>query len=163
MFKGLHGTIHFTAVLLFLQCLSLVELLLTLTKGDVHLGTSVLVDEYQERHDGVTRLLGSRSQLGNFTFGKQQLAVTLQFMVVVGTIEIGRDIHALHPQLAIDDGAIGVNQRSLTQTDALNLRTRKDYAGGNSLDEEIFKRGFLVLYVNRTLLPDQFVFFIQNS
>ena len=162
MFKGLHGTIHLTAVFFFLQRLALVELLLTLAKGDVHLGTSVLVDEYQERHYGVTRLFGSRRQFGNFTLRKQQFAVTLQFMVVVGTIEIGRYIHALHPQLAIDDGAIGVNQRSLTQTDALNLRTRKDYAGSELLDEEIFKRGFLVLYLDRTFLPNLFLFLIQN-
>ena len=162
MFKGLHGTIHFTAVFLFLQRLALVELLLTLAKSNVHLGTPVLIDEYQKRHNGVTRLFGSRSQLGNLALRKQQFAVALQFMVVVGTIEIGRDIHALHPQFAIDDGAIGVNQRSLTQTDALDFRTRKDNASSELLDKEILKRGLLVFYLDRTFLPNLFLFLIQN-
>ena len=162
MFKGLHGTIHFTAVLLFLQRLALVELLLTLAKGDVHLGTPVLVDEYQKRYNGVARLFGSRSQLGNFALRKQQFAVALQFMVIVGTIEIGRDIHALHPQFAIDNGAVGVDQRSLTQTDALDFCTRKDNAGSELLDKEILKRGLLVFYLDRTFLPNLFLFLIQN-
>ena len=162
MFIGFHGTIHFTTILLFLQRLTLVELLLTLAEGDVHLGTSILVDEYQQRHDGVARLTGSGRQLGNLTLGQKQFAVALQFVVIIRTIEIGRYIHTLHPQLAIDDGAIGVDQRSLTQTDALNLRTRKDYAGSELLDEEIFKRGFLVLYLDRTFLPNLFLFLIQN-
>ena len=83
---------------------------------------------------------------------QQQLSVALQLMVVVRAVEVGRDVHTLHPQLTINNHAISIYQRGLTQTETLNLRTRQHDACREFLDEEILKRGLAVLYLYRTLL-----------
>ena len=41
-----HRPVHFPSVFFFLEGLSLVEFLFTLAEGDVHFGTSVLVDKH---------------------------------------------------------------------------------------------------------------------
>ena len=74
-------------------------------------------------------------------------------MVVVGAIEIRTYVHAFHPQFTVDDRAVCIHQTGLTHTDALYLRTCKDNAGSEGLDEEILKRGLAVLYLYRTFLP----------
>ena len=82
-------------------------------------------------------------------------------MVVIRAIEIRTDAHTLHPQFTVDDSAIGIHQAGLAETDALDLRTRQHDAGCEGLDEEVFKRRLLVLYLYRTLLPDLFFCLIQ--
>ena len=77
-------------------------------------------------------------------------------MVVARAIEIRTDAHALHPQFAVDDGAISIHQTGLAKTDALDLRTRQHDASCEGLDEEVFKRRLLVLYLYRTFFPDLF-------
>ena len=158
-----HYPIHLTAVFLFLQSLTLVKLLLTLTEGNIHLRTTFLIDEYQQGYDGIARLLRGTGQLTDLTFGEQQLTVALHIMVVVGTIEIRANVHTLYPQLTIDDGAIGIHQTGLAQTDTLDLRTRQHDACREGLDEEVFKRSLLVFYLYRTLLPDLFFCLVQFS
>ena len=54
--------VHLAAILLFLQSLSLVEFLLTLAQGDVHLRPTLFVDEDEQGHNGVSRLLGGTLQ-----------------------------------------------------------------------------------------------------
>ena len=75
--------VYFSSVLLFLQRLAFVILLLASTEGDVHLGTTVLVDEDERRHDSITRQLLGFLQLVNLASGEQKLAVALSFMVGV--------------------------------------------------------------------------------
>ena len=75
-------------------------------------------------------------------------------MVVIGAIEVGTDTHALHPQLTVDDSTISIYQTRLSETDALDLRTRQHNACREGLDEEILKRSLLILNLYRTLFPE---------
>ena len=159
----LDGAVHFATVFLFLQRLTLVERLLTLTQRNVHLGPAVLVEEHQQGDYRVARLLRGTLQLAYLALRQQQLAVALHLVVIVRTVEIGRHRHAAHPHLAVDNQTIAVHQTGLARTDALNLRARQHNAGRQRLYEEVLKRCLLVLYIDRTLLPDLFFLLIQNS
>ena len=77
-------------------------------------------------------------------------------MVVVRAEAVGRNAHALHPNLAVVNEAVGIHQRGLAQADAFYLGSRQHDACRVSIHEEILKRGLLVLYLYRTLLPDLF-------
>ena len=135
----LDRTVHLSSVLLLLQGLTLVILLLTLAEGDINLGTSVVVDEDERRHDGVTRLLGVFLQSSQLTLGEQQLAVTTSLMVAKRTIEIRRDVHALHPEFAIVEVTIAIHERSLAASDRLDFSTRQHDAGGISVNKEVLE------------------------
>ena len=106
---SLNRTIHFATILLFLQCLTLVEGLLTLTQRNVHLGPSVLVEKHQQRHYRVARLFRGALQLSDLALRQQQLAVALHIVIVVRAVEVGRHTHAAHPHLAIDNQTIRVH------------------------------------------------------
>ena len=54
--------VHLAAIFLLLESLSLVEFLLTLAQGDVHLRPTLFVDEDEQGDDGITRLLGCTLQ-----------------------------------------------------------------------------------------------------
>jgi hypothetical protein len=75
-------------------------------------------------------------------------------VVVVRAIEVGRNVHALYPHLAIHYGAVGIDERGFAHADALYFGSGKDNACREGLDEEVFERGFLILDIDRTLLPD---------
>ena len=158
-----HHPIHLPAILLLLQRLTLVVLLLTLAEGDIHLGATFVVDEYQRGHDGVTRLLGGTLEGANLFLRQQQFAIALHLVVVVRSVEVRTYTHALHPQLTIDHSAVGVYQTGLTQSDTLNLCTREHNACRVGFDEEVLKRGLLVLNLYRALLPELFLCLIQFS
>ena len=66
-----HHPVHLTAVFLLLQRLPLIELLLTLTEGNIHLGTAFVVDEHQQGDNRITCLLRSTGQLPNLPFREQ--------------------------------------------------------------------------------------------
>ena len=157
----LHHPIHLTSVFFFFQRLTLVKLLLTLAERNVHLRTAFFVDEYQQRNDGLTRLLRGTGQTADFLLGQQEFPVTFHLMVIIRAIEIRTDTHALHPQFTVDDGAISIHQTGLTQTDALDLRTRQDDTRRVGLYEEVLKRGLLVFDLYRTFLPELFLFLVH--
>ena len=161
LFINLHGPVHLAPILLLLERLSLVVSLLTLAECNVHLGSSVLVDEHEGWHDGVARLLGGAFQSADLPSGEQQLSVALLFMVVVGAVEVGADAHSLDPQLTVDDGAIGIDQAGLSGSDGLDFRTREHDARRKLLNEEVFEGRLLVLYLYRTLLPDFLFCFVH--
>lgn len=77
----LDGTVHFSSVLLLLERLSLVVFLLTLAEGDINLGTSVVVDENEYRHDGKSRLLAVFLKSSEFSLVEQQLAVSAGLVI----------------------------------------------------------------------------------
>ena len=68
--KVLNGSIHFSSVLFLLQGLTLVILLLTLAEGDIHLGTTLVIDEDERRNDGEARLLAVLFQSAQFALGR---------------------------------------------------------------------------------------------
>ena len=74
---------HLAPILLFLQSLSLVEFLLTLAQGDVHLRPTLFVDEDEQGDDGITRLLGGTLQFLYLLPGEQQLPVALHIVIIV--------------------------------------------------------------------------------
>ena len=69
LFPDFHRTVHFTAILLFLQRLSLVEFLLTLTQRHINLGPAFVIDKHQGGHDGKTRLFGGTLKGAYFFLG----------------------------------------------------------------------------------------------
>ena len=60
-------TVHLPTVFLFLESLSFVKLFLTSGKGDIHLGSTVLVDENQYRVI-IIRIARSRIPIMTGTF-----------------------------------------------------------------------------------------------
>jgi tmRNA-binding protein len=50
-------SIHLSSVFLFFQSLALVILLLSLTEGNIHLGSTVIIDKDEGRNNGETGLL----------------------------------------------------------------------------------------------------------
>ena len=82
-------------------------------------------------------------------------------MVVVRAVEIRTHAHTLHPHLTVDDGTVGIHQTGFSLTDALDLRTRKDYTCRVGLNKELLKRILLVAYLYRTLLPELFLCLIH--
>ena len=160
--KVLNGSIHFSSVLFLLQSLTLVILLLTLTEGDIHLGTALVIDEDERRDDGEARLLAVLFQSAQFALGKEQLAVSARLVVAERAVEVGRDVHSLHPELALIEIAVTVYQRCLTTADRLNLSTREHDARGIGVNEEVFERSLLVAYAHRTFLSNEFLFLVHN-
>lgn len=79
--KVLNGSIHLSSILFLLQGLTLVILLLTLAEGDIHLGTSIVVNEDKCRHDGKARLLAILFQTAQFALGEKELAVAASLMI----------------------------------------------------------------------------------
>ena len=73
--KVLNGSIHLSSILFLLQGLTLVILLLTLAESNIHLGTSIVVNEDKCRHDGKARLLAILFQTAQFALGEKELAV----------------------------------------------------------------------------------------
>lgn len=86
MSESLDGTVHFAPVLLVLYSVSLVVLLLSFCKGDVHLCEPFLIDVDTDGYYCETRLvLCVRLKVSYFFFVQEQFAVALLFMVVVRT------------------------------------------------------------------------------
>ena len=154
-------SIHLPSVFLLLQSLTLVILLLTLAEGNVHLGTSLVVDENEYRNDGEARLLAVFLQSAQFTLGEKQLAVAACFVVAEGTVEIRRDVHTLHPELALVEVAVAIHQRRLAAADGFNLSTREHDARSVSVNEEVLELSLLVAYLYRTLLAEFLVFLVH--
>lgn len=65
----------------FLESLAFVKLFLTSGKGDIHLGSTVLVDENQNRDDGKTHILGSGLEMTYLSLLEQKFAVTLSLVI----------------------------------------------------------------------------------
>ena len=68
-------------------------------------------------------------------------------MIVVRTVEILRNMHVLHPQLVVDEGAVGIDKTRLGLTYRLNLGTGQHNAGSIALGDNIVERGSAVLYI----------------
>ena len=117
MLEVLDSPVHFSSVFLLLQGLTLVILLLTLAEGDIHLGTSIVVNEDKCWHDGKARLLAILFQSAQFALGEKELAVAASLMIGKRAIEIRRDIHTLHPQFTLIEIAVAIYQGCLTATD----------------------------------------------
>lgn len=74
-------TVHLPTVFLFLESLAFVKLFLTSGKGDIHLGSTVLVDENQNRDDGKTHILGSGLEMTYLALLEQKFAVALSLVI----------------------------------------------------------------------------------
>ena len=154
----LDSSIHLSSILFFLQSLTLVILLLTLAEGDIHLGTSIVVNEDKCRHDGKARLLAILFQTAQFALGEKELAVAASLMIGKRAIEIRRDIHTLYPKFTLIEIAVAIYQGCLTATDRLDLGTGKYDTSGVSINEEVLERCLLVAYLYRTLLAEFLIF-----
>lgn len=106
----LHSTIHLALVLLLLDSLTLIKFFLTTAEGDINLSASLVIDEYECRHDGEAHRLGVFLQTTYLTLVEQKLTVSLRLMVVIRSIEIWIDIHSLNPYLTVVDIAKGINK-----------------------------------------------------
>ena len=69
-------------------------------------------------------------------------------MVVVRALQIGRDVHVLHPEFSMNEIAIAIDQASFAHADGFDFRTRKDNTCGEDVDELVVERGSFVLYVD---------------
>ena len=145
-------TVHLPTVFLFLESLAFVKLFLTSGKGDIHLGSTVLVDENQNRDDGKTHILGSGLEMTYLALLEQKFAVTLSLVIGKRAIEIRADVHTLDPYFPTVYHTVAIDKRSLAGTYRLNLRTGEYHACRIGINEEILKRGFLVAYLHRALL-----------
>ena len=161
--KVLDRSIHLSSVLFLLQSLALVILLLTLAEGNVHLGSTVIIDKDEGWNNGETGLLAILLKTAQFTLGKEQLAVAASLMIGKRAIEIRRDIHTLYPKFSLIEIAIAIYQRCLTATDRLDLGTGKYDTSGISINEEVLERCLLVAYLYRTLLTEFLIFLVHNS
>lgn len=85
----LYCTVHLAAVFLLFQRLTLVVFLLSFGKGDVNLGAPFAVYEHKRRHNSKANLLSSLQKFVYLALGKQQLAVALGLVVIVGTEKYG--------------------------------------------------------------------------
>lgn len=110
-------SIHLSSVFLFFQSLALVILLLSLTEGNIHLGSTVIIDKYEGWNNGETRLLAVLFKTAQFALGEKKLAVAASLMIAERTIKIRRDVHSLDPKFALIEIAITIYQRSLSATD----------------------------------------------
>ena len=68
-------SIHLSSVFLFFQSLALVILLLSLTEGYIHLGSTVIIDKDEGWNNGETRLLAVLFKTAQFALGEKKLAV----------------------------------------------------------------------------------------
>ena len=110
-------SIHLSSVFLFFQSLALVILLLSLTEGNIHLGSTVIIDKDEGWNNGETRLLAVLFKTAQFALGEKKLAVAASLMIAERAIEIRRDVHSLDPKFALIEIAITIYQRSLSATD----------------------------------------------
>ena len=144
--------IQFPAVFLVFQRVTLVVLFLTFSQRYVHLGEALLVQIHAQGDDGEAILMASvLLQRAYLLLVQQQLTVAARLVVVVRAIEIGRNVHALHPNLAVVNVAERIYQRCLTQTDGLYLRARKHHARRVGVNDKVVKLRPLVLYYNALL------------
>ena len=74
-------SIHLSSVFLFFQSLALVILLLSLTEGNIHLGSTVIIDKYEGWNNGETRLLAVLFKTAQFALGEKKLAVAASLMI----------------------------------------------------------------------------------
>ena len=148
----LDGTVHFAPILFLLHRLSLVVHLFTTTEGNVYLGPAILINEYQRGYDSVAGLFLGFLKFLDFVAREQQFALALSLMIGIRAIEVGRDVHTLHPHLAVDDVAISVHERCLAGTYRLDFGAGEHNTRRELLDEKVFERGFLVLDLYRALL-----------
>ncbi len=140
--------VYVAAVLFLLEGLALVVVVLASCQMYVEFRAPVLVDEEQRGHYGEAGTLGGLLQAVDLAAVEEQLAVAARSVVVVGAVEILRDVHVLNPHLAADDDAVGVHEAGLAQTDALDLRAGKDEACGVFVHQVVVELRFAVLDVD---------------
>ena len=148
----LEHSVDGTFVLAFLDGLALVKLALASGNGDDELGKAALVDEQAQGDDGKTGLHGVLGNAAYFLAVEQQLAVAMGGVVVVGAIAVLGNVHAFHPNLAVNDHAIGVGQAAFALTDGLDFGARQDDARSEGLDDLIVERRLAVLDVDRIMV-----------
>ena len=135
-------------VLAFLDGLTFVVLSFTTTQSDNDLGESPLIDKQAQWHNGNTRLLGVTGDATDLLAVKEQLAVAVGGMVVIGPVTVFSNVHVLDPDLTIDDHAIGIGQATLALTDGFDLSTREDDARREGLENLVVKGRLAVLDID---------------
>ena len=100
--------VHFAFVVAFFDGFTLVERLFTFGYGNVEFGQALFVEEEFDGNDGKARFLGESGEFGQFALGEQQFAVTLGYMVVVGTERVLRDLDVLRPEFAVLNDTIAI-------------------------------------------------------
>ncbi len=135
-------------VLALLDGLTLVILSFTTTQSDNELGESPLIDKQTQGHDGNTRLLGVACDATDFLAVKEQLAVAVCGMVVIGPVAVLSNVHVLDPDLTINDHAIGIGQATFALTDRLDFGTSEHDACGERLDNLVVERRLTVLDID---------------
>ena len=96
-------------VLAFLDGLTFVVLLFTSSDRDDQLGKSALIDKEAQGHYRDTWLLYILGNAANFFAVKQEFAVAVGHVVVVGAEAVLGNIHVLDPYLAVNHSAIGIS------------------------------------------------------
>ena len=135
-------------VLAFLDGLTLVVLPFTTTQSDNKLGETPLIDKQTQGHDGNTRLLGVACDATDLLAVKEQLAVTVGGMVVIGPVAVFSNVHVLDPDLTIDNNAIGIGQAAFALTDGLDFGTSEHDTSGERLDNLVVERRLTVLDID---------------
>lgn len=135
-------------VLAFLDGLTFVVLSFTTTQSDNDLGESPLIDKQAQWHNGNTRLLGVTGDATDLLAVKEQLAVAVGGMVVIGPVTVFSNVHVLDPDLTIDDHAIGIGQAAFALTDGLDFGTSEHDTSGERLDNLVVERRLTVLDID---------------
>ena len=97
---------------------------------------------------GVARHLVFLFELAYFLAVQQQLAVAAFGVVIVGAIEILGYIHVFDPHFAVVDVAERVDQRRLSESDALDFGAGQNDAGGEGVANGIIECSPAVFYIN---------------
>ena len=82
----------------------------TLGKGNDEFGQTFVAYEEAGGHDGEAGVLAVGRKFAEFLFGEQEFAVTLGFMIVVGSECVLGYMHALDPELSVYERAVTVGQ-----------------------------------------------------
>lgn len=135
-------------VLAFLDGLTFVVLSFTTTQSDNDLGESPLIDKQAQWHNGNTRLLGVAGDATDLLAVKEQLAVAMGGMVVIGSVTVFSNVHVLDPDLTIDNHAIGIGQAAFALTDGLDFGTSEHDTSGERLDNLVVERRLTVLDID---------------
>lgn len=135
-------------VLAFLDGLTFVVLSFTTTQSDNDLGESPLINKQAQWHNGNTRLLGVTGDATDLLAVKEQLAVAVGGMVIIGPVTVFGNVHVLDPDLTIDNHAIGIGQAAFALTDGLDFGTCEHDTSGERLDNLVVERRLTVLDID---------------
>ena len=136
--------VDLTFIVSLAEGLAFVVGVLTLAEGYFHFSKAFLIDKETQGDNGLTGILGRFLQFAYLASLQQQFAVTLGFMISIGAEPVLGYMHLLDIHLPMFYRTIGINERSLSFPNRLNLRTVQHDTGRIAIKNDVLKLRFLV-------------------